>query len=116
MAQWCPGGGAGGRHTRPVGGLVGVEGRPPFPPGQGPQTSYHSVSAGYLRAIGMTVVKGRWVTDDEPNTVAVVNEAFAHRVFGSSDPIGRRIRIPRQQPAPVATSVGGVGTLKYSTL
>jgi putative ABC transport system permease protein len=115
-AQSVPGVEAAGIHNTPLRGLVGVEGQPPFPPGQAPQTSYHSVSAGYLRAIGMAVVKGRWVTDDEPNTVAVVNEAFAHRVFGSGDPIGRRIRIPRQQPAPVATIVGVVGNLKYSKL
>ena len=115
-AQSVPGVEAAGIHNTPVRGLVGVEGQPPFPPGQAPQTSYHSVSAGYLRAIGMVVVKGRWVTDDEPNTVAVVNEAFARRVFGTSDPIGRRIRIPRQHPAPVATIVGVVGNLKYSKL
>ena len=97
-------------------GFVGVEGAPPYPPGQGPQTTYHTRSAGYFRAMGMRLLKGRWTTDAESTEVVLVNETFARVVFGDADPIGRRIRIPRQQPAPVAAIVGVVADLKTTRL
>ena len=64
----------------------------------------------------MALQKGRWVTDNEPNAVSVINEAFARRVFGSSNPIGRRIRTPNPQDTSMATIVGVVGDLRYSKL
>jgi putative ABC transport system permease protein len=64
----------------------------------------------------MALQKGRWVTDNERNAVVVINEAFARRVFGSSDPIGRRIRTPSPQDTSMATIVGVVADLRYSKL
>jgi putative ABC transport system permease protein len=104
-----------GVANSPLRGLVGIEGAPPFPPGQAPLASYNTLSEGYARALGMTLLKGRWLTDAEPGEAALINDALARRVFGSEDPIGKRIRIPRQV-APVATIVGVVGDLKYSKL
>jgi len=115
-AASVPGVTAVGIENAPVRGVIGVEGQPPFSPGQAPQATYYSVSAGYLRAIGMALQKGRWVTDNERNAVAVINESFARRVFGSNDPIGRRIRTPSPQDASMATIVGVVANLRYSKL
>jgi putative ABC transport system permease protein len=39
-------------------GVVAVVGAPPYPPGQGPRTTYHTRSAGYFRAMGMPLLKG----------------------------------------------------------
>jgi putative ABC transport system permease protein len=70
------------------------------------------VSAGYFGAIGMRLVKGRWITDSDPPDATVINESMARRVFGADDPIGRRIdRLGR----PVLV-VGVAANLKYSKL
>ncbi|HEX5432009.1 MAG TPA: ABC transporter permease, partial [Bryobacteraceae bacterium] len=75
-------------------GVVNRDGVPPFPPGQGPLATFHTVSAGYLHALGMRLVKGRWMTGDERTNVVMMNEAAARRVFGDEDPVGKRIRVP----------------------
>ena len=49
------------------------------------------VSAGYFRAIGMRLLKGRWIADADPADAIVVNETMARRAFGNRDPIGQRI-------------------------
>jgi putative ABC transport system permease protein len=70
------------------------------------------VSAGYFGAIGMRLVKGRWITDSDPPDATIINESMARRVFGDNDPIGQRIdRLGR----PVRV-VGVVANLKYSKL
>ena len=66
--------------------------------------------------MGMRLLKGRWITDAESTEVVLVNETFARVVFGAGDPIGRRIRIPRQQPAPAAAIIGVVADLKTTKL
>jgi putative ABC transport system permease protein len=100
--------------------VVGVEGAPPYPPGQEPHASYNTRSAGYFRAMGMRLRKGRWITDSESTEVVMVNETFARVVFGADDPIGRRIRVPRPQPAPAEGTfgeiVGVVADLKATKL
>ncbi len=115
-ASSAPGVEAVGIENAPVRGLVDVEGQAPAPPGQAAQTTHHSVSAGYLRAIGVVVTRGRWIADAEPANVIAVNEAFARRAFGDANPIGRRIRIPGQQGPVPATIVGVTANLKYSKL
>jgi putative ABC transport system permease protein len=52
----------------------------------------------YLDVLGVTMVSGRWFNMSEANPdvrVAVVNQAFVDRVMGGKNPIGRRIRYPR---------------------
>jgi putative ABC transport system permease protein len=68
---------------------VGVEGRPDL---QGLTTSFRIVSREYFEALGIPVRRGRgFVAADRDTTerVVVVNEAFAAKVFGRDDPIGR---------------------------
>jgi putative ABC transport system permease protein len=70
------------------------------------------VSSGYFGAIGMRLVKGRWIADTDPPDATIINETMARRVFGGRDPIGQRIdKLGR----PVAV-VGVVANLKYSKL
>ncbi len=54
---------------------------------------FTAVSAGYESALGMRLVKGRWLVDNEPSGAVLVNEAFAKQVLGSRNPIGQRIRV-----------------------
>jgi putative ABC transport system permease protein len=99
-------------------GIVNLDGAPPFPPGQGTLASFHVVSAGYLHAIGMRLIQGRWMTDNEPADVVMVNQSLARRVFGNEDPVGKRIRVMRIIPTTTspATIVGVVADLRYAKL
>jgi predicted permease len=70
------------------------------------------VSPGYFGAIGMRLVKGRWITDADPPDATVINETMAQRAFGAGDPIGQSIdRLGRQ-----IRVVGVAANLKYSKL
>jgi putative ABC transport system permease protein len=99
-----------------------VEHAPPIPDTERPVVLFSAVSAGYASAIGMRVTRGRWVTDSEPAPAYVVNESLARRVFGSDDPVGRRVQFEgppgatEAEGAKFATIVGVVADLKYSNL
>jgi putative ABC transport system permease protein len=93
-----------------------VEGRPEPSPGQGPTVLTSAASGNYAAAIGMRVVRGRWLTDAEPQPAIVINEALARRVFPDGDPSGQRIRIPGRGDPRLAVIVGVVADLRYARL
>jgi ABC-type antimicrobial peptide transport system permease subunit len=67
-----------------------------------------TVGAGYFRATGTSIRRGRAIdAGDRPGApiVAVVNEELAHRVFGNEDPIGRTIDLATLR-APVSAQRG----------
>jgi len=86
-----------------------------------PQAMTTSVSAGYGRAMGLPLLRGRFFTDHDvqnsPN-VALINEALARRYFAGTDPIGRRIGIMAggSQPDHWDEIVGIVGNAKILSL
>jgi putative ABC transport system permease protein len=54
-----------------------------------------SISPGYFQAMGIAIVKGRDITDqdrDPAPAVAMVNQALARRYFHGADPLGKRFR------------------------
>jgi len=80
--------------------------------------SWNRVTPGYFETIGTPLLRGRAFTDrDRAGTplVTVVNQAFAARFFGDSDPIGRRIGFARERTGGVREFeiVGVVGDAKY---
>lgn len=86
-----PGVEASGISNARIQGFVQAEGVQ-FRPNEAPQAVFHTVSAGYFRAMGMRLTAGRWLTDAEAQPVAMVNQVFVRRVFGRENPIGRRVR------------------------
>ncbi len=75
---------------------VTIDGRPAVPEGQQDEARYMPVSAGYIRALGVPLRRGRLLNDrDDPRhpRAALVNEAFVRRHFPDEEPVGRRIRI-----------------------
>ncbi|MGH9347731.1 MAG: FtsX-like permease family protein, partial [Vicinamibacterales bacterium] len=71
-----------------------VEGRPPARQGEEMMAQTHSVSDGYVEALGARLVSGRLFTPhDGPKgqPVVVVNQTFARRYFPGEDPLGRRL-------------------------
>jgi predicted permease len=71
---------------------VWVYGHPAPGPRDDNSSSWNRVTAGYFDAVGIPIVRGRGISEqDAANTrkVAVVNEVFGRRFFGSEDPIGK---------------------------
>jgi putative ABC transport system permease protein len=64
------------------------------------QAGLRAISAGYLRAAGIPLLKGRdFTADDRPASlpVAIVNETMARQYWPNSDPAGRRVRFKEDQ-------------------
>jgi putative ABC transport system permease protein len=91
---------------RYIGGLFQIPGRP-APTGRGPIGEIYPVSPGLFRALGLHLLRGRFVDEhDGPDAPLVIdiNETMARRHFPGEDPIGRQIKVGR-----VFTIVGVVG-------
>jgi len=69
------------------------------------------VSPGYLDAMGLRLVAGRFVTDQDTDSsprVFVVNEAFASAYFPGEEVVGQRLNLGRGEPTEIVGVVGDV--------
>jgi len=78
----------------------------------------YRVEPGYLTAMGIPLKRGRFFSNqDDARTqsqpVVVIDEVFARKYFGDTDPIGKRIRQGDQDPQQI---VGVVGHVKQWSL
>jgi predicted permease len=74
-----------------------IEGTPAPEPGEVPWAAYRAVSAGYLEALGVSLVRGRTFQSEDRagvEKVAIVSRELARQTLGDADPIGRRIGHP----------------------
>jgi predicted permease len=60
--------------------------------------AFRIISSGYFRTLGLPMVRGREFTTAEETAadappVAIVDAAFARRLFGDTDPLGQMIRV-----------------------
>jgi len=107
--------------------LVSFPGRPaPASRADVPSTMFQLISAEYFKAIGTAVVAGRAFTDADDATgqqVAIVNQAFAHKFFGSANPVGKTVlmdappglastHLAGEPQAPVRVIVGVAADIK----
>jgi predicted permease len=72
-----------------------IEGRA-MPAGERPRVSSLAIQPGYFTALGIPLVRGRDVGDeDRADTprVALVNRSFAQAYLGGENPLGRRLRL-----------------------
>jgi predicted permease len=61
-----------------------------------PQAMFYLVESGFMPAMGVTLERGRWVTDqDNENapTVVDIDDVFARKYFPHQNPVGRHIHI-----------------------
>ena len=98
-----------------------VKGRPRQPQAGIPiPTALNATSAGYARAMGLRVVRGRWLAEAEPTPVAVINESLARREFGDQNPVGMELSVQAIAPDPrepfYVPVVGVVSDVKHSRL
>jgi predicted permease len=93
---------------------IAIEGRTEVP-GEDRQVRTLGVSPGYFRTLDLPLVAGRDFEDRErsnsrvrPPTVAIVNEAFARRYYGTVNPVGRRFGWGDPPRAKYDTEIVGV--------
>jgi putative ABC transport system permease protein len=73
-----------------------VDGRPKPAPGDEQKAHYRSVTPGYFGAMGISLVRGRLLTDRDGAAgarVALVNETMARQYWAGRNPIGQRMAI-----------------------
>ena len=95
-----------------------VEGTPKPKPGEEFIAHYQYVTPDYFKAIGVPLLRGRWFTEadhDSLNPVVLVNEQMLKKGFGGADPIGKRVRVGGEQ-GPLATVVGVVRDFRHYRL
>ncbi len=91
-----------------------IENRPE-PAGQPPEVGYRSASSGYLSAMAIPLLDGRWFSDSDTSTsprVVVVNKALVDRFFSQGRAVGTRIRLGPNPKAPWRTIVGVIGNVR----
>ena len=79
---------------------------------------FNRVSPNYFQTMGTALIAGRDFNDRDTLSapkVAIVNEAFARRIFGAGNPVGRSYRTqgPAGKPDPIYQVVGVVHNAKY---
>ena len=102
-----------------------IDGRPARSPDENaPEVTVVSISPRFFEAVGVRVARGRGFhdTDGTPGSeTAIINERMAAEFFPGEDPIGRRLRFVRREPAtaqPVEvwrTVIGISPTLRHSS-
>jgi putative ABC transport system permease protein len=110
---------AGAAVTLPIGGddfsaSYTIDGRALPAPGQEASAGYQVVTPGYFSAMGIPVVAGRDFTASDIRggaPVLVINQTLALREWPGEDPVGRRMRIGRDEPW--MTVVGVVGDIRH---
>jgi putative ABC transport system permease protein len=86
-----------------------IEGDPIPDAGAPPSAEVRTVSAEYFSTLGIRLVKGR-LLDENDRTLPriVINQAMARRFWPSGDPIGKRINLCSLAPQPCWSSIIGV--------
>jgi putative ABC transport system permease protein len=85
-----------------------IDGRA-FPKGEEPGIEYIGVTPHMLKTLGLTVVRGRELSDTEAMTkspVAMINQAMAKKFWPNADPVGARFRTLDEKDGGWFTIVG----------
>jgi putative ABC transport system permease protein len=93
-----------------------IEGMPVLPRNDQVDTHNQLVTPDFFRAMGVELVRGRWFTPLDRDSVApvvLVNEQMVKVGFGGRDPIGRRIQV---NGWPMATVVGVIRDYRHYQL
>jgi len=115
--------GAGVVSQLPLGGNfdgfgIHAQDKPSANPDTDPSADRYGVSAGYLRTMGIPVLRGRGLepgdrADSPP--VVLINAALARKIWPGEDPIGKRVRVGGND-GPWRTVVGVAGSVRHTAL
>src|SRR5262245_8681214 len=95
-----------------------IEGRA-FEKGKEPGVGFTGVAPHLMRTLGLSVVRGRELTDTEAMTrapYAVINQAMARRFWPTDDPLGHRFRTLNEADGGWFTIVGVVPDIRHGEL
>jgi predicted permease len=98
-------------------GSFSIEERPSAPNDPGPHSDKRWATPGYLSAIQIPLLRGRWFTEgDRANTqpVAVIDDVLAQAYWPDRDPIGQHVR--QGSKSPWIEIVGVVGHVRRDSL
>jgi predicted permease len=73
-----------------------IAGRPPSRPGEAPHGVYRVIFPGYFRTMGISLVRGRDVSENDKLSapgVVIVNNCLAQTYWPGEDPLGKRISL-----------------------
>ncbi len=112
----------GATRLLPLTGTIGdwsitLEGRPRVP-GENPNGDWQVVTPGYFESMGMSLARGRLITDqDHENApiVAVINQTMARRYWPNEDAIGKRFHLG-SNPRPWITVVGIAQEVRHNAV
>jgi putative ABC transport system permease protein len=96
---------------------IKIEGRP-YVPEENPNGDFQAVTPGYFQAMGLKLVRGRFLTDaDREGTMpaVVINETMAARYWPNEDAVGRQFMMGTDDK-PWLTIVGIVGTVRHNAV
>jgi putative ABC transport system permease protein len=64
----------------------------PLPEAEQPAGEFRFVTPGYFPAVGLSLVKGQFITEaDRGQSVAMISESVARKVLGGRDPLGMHV-------------------------
>jgi putative ABC transport system permease protein len=114
--------GAGSVRVLPLARTIGdwsikIEGRP-YVPAENPNGDFQAVTPGYFQAMGLTLVRGRFLTvDDREDSmpVVIINETMAERYWPGTDAIGRQFMMGTDDK-PWLTIVGILRTVRHNAV
>jgi predicted permease len=96
---------------------IKIEGRP-YVPEENPNGDYQAVTPGYFEAMGLKLIRGRFLTDadrEDSMPAVVINETMAARYWPNEDAIGRQFMMGTDDK-PWLTIVGIVGTVRHNAV
>ncbi len=93
----------------------------PRAPGEEISVDLYVTSPGYLKALDITLVKGRFITEHDTESsenVALINQKMATQLWPNQSPLGKRIKFPgsEKNPQPWRTIVGIVNDVSQYAL
>ena len=94
---------------------IQVEGRPPFPKGEGGLVGWCMITPGYFQILSIPIVEGRGFDLNDQGLHAnsiVVSNLLAARLFAGENPIGQHLRLALPS-GPWYTVIGVVGDVNY---
>ncbi len=83
----------GGTRGRPYS-TIEIEGEPPIPEGTGGMVTWRYISPGYFRTMRIPIRSGRPFNEQDQGAGTysiVLSESLARKMFGTANPLGRRI-------------------------
>ena len=105
--------------ARPIGDWsITIEGRPRGPR-ENPNGDFQWVTPGYFEAIGMTLLRGRLLTDQDSERAplaVVVNATMAGRYWPGEDALGKRFHMGGSTEMPPVTIVGIVRGTRHNAV